>query len=185
MSSNLETHGNIHKTSLFSNRALIIYNSIPTPRPQFLPFLLNDLQLIFCQVGKCGKELGPRGATFLQEYKKIIYFLICTVVLIEDWNLAQMRIECFGKVVKHDAQKKLQERPVDATRLVVPRDLMDLGDESVVILVQDGPDHGANGVHYPHTVLLKIRVCLHVAKVLCLHTGVGGKEAENKTFVTF
>ena len=111
---------------------------------------------------------------------RIIYFLICTVVLIEDWNLAQMRTKCFGKVVQHDAQKRLQERPVDATWVVVPRDLMHLGDESVVILVQNGPDHGANGVHYPHAVLLQVRVCLHVAKVLCLHTGVGGKEAEKR-----
>ena len=91
-----------------------------------------------------------------------------------------MGSECLGEVVEHDAENKLKEGPVDATRVVVPRDLVNLCDESVVILVLDGPDHGANGVHHPHTMFLQVRVRLHVAKVLGLHTGVGSKEAEKR-----
>ena len=104
----------------------------------------------------------------------------CTAVLLEDWYLAQMRSECFGEVVEYDAEHKLEERPVDAPGVVVPRDLVNLSDEPVVILVLDGPDHGANGVHHPHTMLLQVRVRLHVAKVLGLHTGIGSKEAEKR-----
>ena len=44
-------------------------------------------------------------------------------------------------------------------------------------------DHGADGVHHAHAVLLQVRVRLHVAKVLCLQTGVGGKEAEKETLL--
>ena len=96
-----------------------------------------------------------------------------------------MRSECFGEVVEYDAEHKLEERPVDAPGVVVPRDLMNLSDEPVIILVLDGPDHGANGVHHPHTVLLQVRVRLHVAKVLGLHTGVGSKEAEKRDILIF
>ena len=57
--------------------------------------------------------------------------------------------------------------------------LVNLGDELGIILNQDSPDHGTDGVHYPHPVLLQVSVRLHVAKVSCLHTRVSGKEAES------
>ena len=114
-----------------------------------------------------------------------------------------MIAKCASKVVQHDVQYELEERPVDASGVVVPCDLceviskiywiqlhywennvemtylVNLGDELGIILIQDSPDHGSDGVHYPHPVLLQVSVRLHVAKVLRLHTRVSGKKAES------
>ena len=127
---------------------------------------------------KAAKSLVHAALPSCKIIKSNISF--CTTVLLEDWYLAQMRSKCFGEVVEYDAEHKLEQRPVDAPGVVVPRDLMNFSYEPVVILILDGPDHGANGVHHPHTMLLQVRVRLHVAKVLGLHTGVGSKEAEKR-----
>ena len=56
--------------------------------------------------------------------------------------------------------------------------LMNLFDEPTVIGLHTSPHQSTYCVHHPHTMLLQVRVCLHVSEVLRLHVRVRSKEAE-------
>ena len=60
---------------------------------------------------------------------------------------------------------------------------MYLGDEGAVVLGLAGPDHGADGVHHAHAVLLQVGVSLHVAEVLRLRPRVRGEQAARKQLI--